>query len=550
MGLLDRLESNAPALSTVSFSARSETPIERDMRVKRELKRTDVEGDYVGGAVWDEISNPDGTTQPVIHFGNPYNDEASPIKTLKTVLTKDQFEEIRDGIVWTKETCKMIFLCADSYQQKMPLIIQGESSIGKSFCVNAFSYFLNGAGIEPVTFDCTGQSDVADLTAKPVPRTSGGASPADAAQFLDFIKSDFGQSQLKLATAQAESLPEASRAGFIANKFNELLRNAGVSTGSSSPFEIQWGAIPQAMTATKNSGTGETVYPEKGGDGTILHIQEITMAKPAVINILLALRGNGRQMAKKFTLWPDGGKVIHAGPKFWMVCSANPVDGSGFQDRQPLDKAFVRGCVLARLGDLCEESWGKMCRKMIGHKLGKPPTAGDNTYFEYQKNPDLVKLLSDVVKTFHLEYRSALKEDPEESEKEEKVMGSSDDIAQVARSLYNSQIVGGDGQVSMVETLRHALKSTYLERHLVPDDEDEAEKCFRARMETAIDTLIDSTDTSSFSYKGKDMSCSDAIKAIMDEQALPPAAKLKKAQASLDDTLDDMPDDLKNALGF
>jgi MoxR-like ATPase len=526
---------------------KAETPAARSKRVFAQIQSDKRENGYFASPmVWEEIVTKNGTTQAVVHIADPYG-KTGLVKTIPTQITKEQADKIARGGIWHREACDMLVQLATAYESRIPAIVQGESAIGKSFVINVFSKLIEGT--KPITFDCNGQTDTGDLMAKPVPNTGGDARKDAAIQ--EFLASEYAQSFMATTIKNSTGVPDAVRASFVKGKLSVLLAEAGLS-GGNTMFRNELGAIPKAMCYKRDPVTGEESFPEKGGDGCILHIQEVTMAKPAIINILLALRGEGRTVAKEMTLFQDRGQTLHAGPRWWVVMSANPADQEGFTAREALDKALLRGVALIRKGDLCEESWNQIAEEVCGFSIGNlPDPIPEGCQLEFHKNKELVKLIASTLAAFHLEYKDALKNDPREKEKEEKVMASQDDIAEVARLLLANQLFDASGMVDMSATFLEVVKKVYLERHEDPTaEDDDPNEFFKVKMAEALETLVSDAATGSVKIGGKTMTRSKAMNLLATKMQKPADERVREASKELAEAQAGLPDDLKNLLGL
>jgi hypothetical protein len=312
---------------------------------------------------------------------------------------------------------------------------------------------------------------------------------------------------------------------------------------------VKWGALPRAMTYTEDA-NGHESYPEKGGTGKTLHIDELTRAKEEVANSCLQLRGDGRRVAEKIKLWEDRGQEVFAGRDFFVVTTFNPVDDTSFKAVQALDKALLRGVTLLRLGDLCEDSWNLCARKILSFSIGNMPELDPiQTPFLFHQNADLLEVIADTVLTFHLEYRQALKDDPEERNREEKVMASMDDLFECARNLLLTQATDAMGMVDMVETVRDAIERVYLGRHLEGSD-------FRKTMKKHLDTLLDQKATGGLEFRGTVHKRSDIIRQLVDgmnadpQMAAPAAGQTLEAALGAFAADPGMDEALKKAMGL
>ena len=137
-------------------------------KIESLLKATGPDGHFSSGIIYEEI-NVDGKNQAVVHIGNPYLGNAMKFKTLPTSASLADITAISKKIIWTPEFCQMLYYMAVAKEQGTPIIIEGESSIGKSFAVDRFEEFLKGKGHKPIVFDCNNESDTGGAVGKIYP---------------------------------------------------------------------------------------------------------------------------------------------------------------------------------------------------------------------------------------------------------------------------------------------------------------------------------------------------------------------------------------------
>jgi len=131
----------------------------------------------------------------------------------------------------------------------------------------------------------------------------------------------------------------------IQDRFTSLVNLAGIS-GTISKWELQLGALPRAMVMPPDP--IKPISEDNPARGTFLHIQEVGLAETHVIDALLQLGGEKGKLATEIQLWDDGGRVIEAGPKFWVYYSTNPPEN--YPNRQGIDQALARRNTFFKLG--------------------------------------------------------------------------------------------------------------------------------------------------------------------------------------------------------
>ncbi len=367
--------------------------------LRARITEVDDEGRIIGGIIHTTETDPStGESQDYIYLGNPFEESPDVIK-IPTSANAEQVEEVKSEILPFPESYELLGLIAHAYKTRQPLIVEGPTSIGKTFLVNRFTELVHGRGAKPYDLYCTAQTDVSELTVKHVPN--------------------------KRKTSEADPT-----------------------------FVLQYGALPKAMGTIEDT-DGSTDNPGERQDGNILHVQEVGIAEPSIINVLLQLRGDEGQIADSIRLWDDGGAVVKPGPDFWLVMTTNPPEG--YVDRNEIDPALARGAVYIRLDELSTESL-----QMAAHEyLARPRDT--ETHFNVASNPDAAALIGNVLGTFHETYRDLLKGG--EKGRRQRIPATLADIARVAEYVHSSQTVNVEtGDVDLTETIRRGVSIYYLRR--------------------------------------------------------------------------------------
>jgi hypothetical protein len=532
---------NANSAQAVQFH---DPQLLKEQTIESQLKAVGPDGHYLGGVVWEELKGRNGESLgAVVHIGNPFLEQPD-IKTLPTRCTKDQIDQIRSSVIWTKEACELMTLMATAYELRMPLIIEGESAIGKTFIANKFTESLFGAGVKPQDFYCSGQTDVSGLMAKWVPNPNG-MSDDDKAKWTTFVQSEFGQKQIDHITKEiesAEGLSDDFRAAMLRTKLTDLSKSVGLS--GNTQWKLELGALPKAMLA-KLDANGNYSYPEQGGHGTILHIQEVGIAKPAVVNALLSIRGKNRKVAESIQLWEDGGRLVRSGPEFWVVFSTNPPEGD-FLERNPIDPALARGTIFVRMGDLSPESYGIAAQAYCSYKIGnRPKTKPPGCHLEIYNHPEIAKEIASILATFHLEYKQALKKG--EKNREQKIPATLDDMAGVAGFVLTTQVRDrSTGNINLTETLRRGITMMYISRL-----GDEMAK----DMTKLLESILTSKETGAKNFRGKVQTRQAILETLVSEVSMEPDKRealldkrhLQAVEAAKKN--DAIPDHIKRMLG-
>ena len=376
------------------------TPVTIATEIRSRVIERDDADRVVGGILHSNELDPK-TDEPLdfIYIGNPFDPLTDVIK-VPTEATAEQIEQIKAEILPFPESYELLVLIAHAYQSKQPLIIEGPTSIGKTFLIDKFAEIIHGPGAKPYDFYCTAQTDTSELTLKYIPN------------------------KYKLSEADPA-------------------------------FVLQYGALPKAMGVIEET-DGSIIAPGDRPTGSILHIQEIGLAEPAIINVLLQLRGREGKMTDSIRLWDDGGTLVKPGEDFWLVMSTNPPE-AGYVDRNIIDPALARGTLYIRLGELDTKSL-----QLAAHEYLKRG-ASENSFFDIAADPTIVALIGNVLGTFHESFRDLIKTG--EKGRGQQIPATLADIARVAEYIRLNQAISPEtGMVDLTQTVRQGVKLYYLRR--------------------------------------------------------------------------------------
>ena len=308
-------------------------------------------------------------------------------------------------------------------------------------------------------------------------------------EFLESAEAQEKISQIAQEVEQEEKLSQEQKLALIHTKLQELAKSAGLS--EKTQWRFQYGAVPKAMGLIKNP-DGSFSFDEQKGTGFTLHIEEVGLAEPQVINALLKLRGRKGQLAEEIQLWENGGKKVKSGPKFWAFFSTNPPEE--YLARNEVDPALARGVVFKRMGELSEESLHLAADYYFTYKLSeKPKEKPEGCILDIYNHPEIGREISKVVSIFHNELNEALKKG--EKGRQQKIPLTLDDMARVADALIDIQIRNKEtGRLDLAETLRNLIHFYYLDRLA---DED-----LKETMESNLNELLEG-DTGKIEFEGK-----------------------------------------------
>jgi len=461
--------------------------------IERKIKERGLEGEILGGIVFEEEKVVDPETKEermkrYIYIGNPYEERPIIIK-LETDATQEDVEVIKKReIIPMRESFEILVAMAMTYKHRQPLLIEGPTAIGKTYLAEKFTELLYGRGVKPLDFYCSGQTDVSELMAKWVPRVETEEEKRKWEQFLELSETQQKLYEIAQEVEQAESTPERKLA-LIHRRLQELAKSAGLSERTE--WRLQYGAVPKAMGLSRNP-DGSFSFDEQRGMGFILHIEEVGLAEPQVINALLKLRGKRGKLAEEIQLWENGGRKIKAGPKFWAFFSTNPPEE--YLARNEVDPALARGVVFIRMGELSEESLRLAAEYYFTYKLGeKPKEKPEGCILDIWSHPEIGREIAEVVSAFHSDLNKELKKG--EKGRQQRIPLTLDDMARVADALIDIQIRNKEtGLLDLTETLKKLLEFYYLNRL--------ADRDLKKTMEANIHELLEG-DTGKKEFEGK-----------------------------------------------
>jgi len=465
----------------------------KEEEIERKIKERGPEGEILGGIVFEEekVIDPETKeerTKRYIYIGNPY--EERPIITkLETDASREEVEAIKREIIPMKESFEILEAMARTYKHRQPLLIEGPTAIGKTYLAEKFTELLYGRGVKPLDFYCSGQTDVSELMAKWVPKVETEEEKKIWNEFLESIEAQEKISQIAQEVEQAEKLSQGQKLVLIHKKLQELAKSVGLS--EKTQWRLQYGAVPKAMGLIRNP-DGSFSFDEQKVMGFVLHIEEVGLAEPQVINALLKIRGKRGQLAEEIQLWENGGKKIKAGPKFWAFFSTNPPEE--YLARNEVDPALARGMVFKRMGELSEESLHLAAEYYFTYKLGeKPEEKPEGCILDTYNHPEIGREIAKVVSAFHNDLNKELKKG--EKGRQQRIPLTLDDMARVADALIDTQIRNKEtGRLDLTETLKNLIHFYYLDRL--------ADQDLKETMEDNLKELLEG-NTGKIEFEGK-----------------------------------------------
>jgi len=533
-----------PNPETLRFKSPEEL---KEEKIEKKIKERGPEGEILGGIVFEEEKAIDPETKEertrrYIYIGNPY--EERPIITkLETDASREEVEAIKREIIPMKESFEILEAMARTYKHRQPLLIEGSTAIGKTYLADKFTELLYGRGVKPLDVYCSGQTDVSELMAKWVPRVETEEEKRKWNEFVESLEAQEKISQIAQEIEQKEKLSQEQKLALIHTKLQELAKSAGLS--EKTQWRFQYGAVPKAMGLIRNP-DGSFSFDEQKGMGFIIHIEEVGLAEPQVINALLKLRGKRGQLAEEIQLWENGGRKVKAGPKFWVVFSTNPPEE--YLARNEVDPALARGVVFKRMGELSEESLRLAADYYFTYKLSeKPKEKPEGCILDIYNYPEIGREIAKVVSIFHNELNKELKKG--EKGRQQRIPLTLDDMARVADALIDTQIRNKEtGLLDLNETLKKHIHFYYLDR--LADEE------LKKTMEANLNELLEGV-TGKIKFEGKILTrkeifdtlveraslTEDEKKKLEEEKKKEEEKKLRQAKFDVQDAIDSL---LKN----
>lgn len=477
-------------------------------RLERELLRKGKDGHFLGGLVHEEMKDSNGRSLGnVVHIANPYQAAPLNIITLPTRCTKEEIEKIKAKIIPMRETYEVLAELATAYEHREPILIEGDTSIGKTFIVNRFMEILYGLGARPIDFFCSGQTDVSELLGKWAPKASN-LNSKENELIEQFIGTDFGQKKvaaIQTELKEAAMLPQEMQTNLTKHKLSQLVEELGI--GKSMQWEFAYGAVPKAMTCNVEAG-GKITLSSLEGAGTILKIDEVGLAEPAVIMALLRVRGEAGKLSKSIQLWEAGGQVVNSGPDFFVVFTTNPSD-KDYLERKEIDPALARSVVWIRKGALSAESLTLAAQKFLSFSVGNYPEVKPlRSIIDLRSSAEISSELAEITALVHARYLELIKSG--EAGRRQKLPGSLDHLARMASYLLCNQVVDStSGKVDFAETFKRAVRFVYLAG--LSDEK------LIGVIEKEVDMLLGSDSIGVKKFKGKDQKRNEILTELVKE---------------------------------
>jgi len=506
---------------TIRFKSPEEL---KEEEIKKKIKEKGPEGEILGGIVFEEekVVDPETKeekTKRYIYIGNPYK-ERPIITKLETDASREDIEAIKREIIPMKESFEILEAMAITYKNRLPLLVEGPTAIGKTYLADKFTELLYGRGVKPLDFYCSGQTDVSELMAKWVPKVETEEEKKKWNEFLESAEAQEKISQIAQEVEQKEGLSQEQKLALIHTKLQELAQSAGLY--EKTQWRFQYGAVPKAMGLIRNP-DGSFSFDEQKGTGFILHIEEVGLAEPQVINALLKLRGKRGQLAEEIQLWENGGRKVKAGPKFWVFFSTNPPEE--YLARNEVDPALARGVIFKRMGELSEESLRLAADYYFSYKLGeKPKEKPEGCILDIYNHPEIGREIAKVIAAFHNDLNKKLKKG--EKGRQQRIPLTLGDMGQVANLLINTQIRNEEtGRLDLTETLRELIRLCYLDR--LADEE------LKKTMETNLNELLEGA-IGKIEFEGKVLTRKEIFDILVERASITEEEKKRLEQEEME----------------
>jgi len=510
-----------PNPETIRFKSQEEL---KEEEIERRIKEKGPEEEILGGIVFEEEKVVDPETEEertkrYIYIGNPY--EERPIITkLETGASQEEIKAIKREIIPMRESFEILETMARTYKHRKSLLIEGPTAIGKTYLADKFTELLYGRGVKPLDFYCSGQTDVSELMAKWVPKVETEEEKKKWNEFLELAETQVKLSQITQEIEQTERLSQEQKLALIHTKLQELAKSAGLS--ETTQWQFQYGAVPKAMGLIKNP-DGSFSFDEQKGVGFILHIEEVGLAEPQVINALLKLRGKRGQLAEEIQLWENGGRKVKAGPKFWVFFSTNPPEE--YLARNEVDPALARGVVFKRMGELSQESLLLAAEYYFTYRLGeKPKEKPEGCILDIYNHPEIGREIAKVISAFHNDLNKELKKG--EKGRMQRIPLTLDDMARVADALIGTQIRNKEtGRLDLTEALKNLIRFYYLDRL--------ADQDLKETMEANLNELLEG-DTGKIKFEEKTLTRKEIFDILVERASITEEEKKRLEQEEIE----------------
>ena len=423
-----------------------------------------------------------------------------------TRCSQEQIDSITSTFAPLTKTCIMLRALQLAYRQKTMIILEGGTSLGKSYAVNFITKLMYGANAKAETFDCNGQSDTSELLGKYAPNYSDPGAIAvekfrQSTEYQSWLQEKIDKNILSAQSEEKRVL-------------GEIAAHLGVTLNDKS-FTLVFGAIPKAAMASMNDYGDVELDPNNPGPGVPLHIQEAGLMKTTIAKALMALRGSNKQLVDSFQLWQDAGRRIPLGPNFMIFFSTNTLD---YDDREPLDPALARACTWVRMGELEDTDIKEAGDYFFRYQLGNKPSL-ENVILDITENEKLCQVLRDVVVAFHQQFAPLVAKKQAGGDRQITPC-TFDNIAEVSRLLLDNQVINSSGDLDITATLKRAIEISYI-ANLKSESDRNSQRVF---LNELIEDEKSVVKLKNYFGDGKDITPKEAItilvRQMMEEETL------------------------------
>lgn len=499
--------------------------------IESELRKRGSDGQFLGAVTYQELPGNSGEFKGIIHIGNPYSEQGEMrITSMPTMCTREELEGIRRKIIWMPETCALFEILAANYHLRQNLALEGPSSLGKTWVTGKFFECVFGPGFEPVYICCNRDLQARDLFAKWAPRDSTELDPKIVRAVEAYLKTSKGAESRKniaeLQEALGDTDPEVCKT-IIQGEYLAIAEKLGLLKDRSE-YVRELGPVPQAYLSKRGT-DGSYTYPDQGGEGRPIFIDELTRAKPDFHNGIIGIRGSNRELKPRLTMQEHGGKVIQKGKLTSMIVAMNPAD-EDFEGVTKIDPALARAFVWVVLKDLSPESYRMAANSFLAFgRDDKPQPMVGRKPFDYMSNPELLKQMGEVLAHMHICFKERF--GAWMRTRDQKIPTTLDDMASFAKEVYLYPVTKPGGSIDVAETMRHAFRNTYMAKS--------TDEKLTADLEKDMESILTAKETATKRWRGMSLTREQILNKLGEELSLSPAERKKIAMGSLQGAVND-----------
>jgi len=388
---------------------------------------------------------------------------------IETEATKEDIDKIKENLVMSELDQELLRKMAEAYVLRQPLMLEGAPAAGKTFLIKYFTKLLYGADALPLTIYGTTRTDAEDIIGHWVPKTTNEKEKKIWNEFLETLDGKRKMQEVINELKGKKDLSEEQRQNIIQEKLKELAKSIGLTTLSE--FEFKEGPLLRA-------------YSGDNGQGYILDVEEMGVMPTNIQETFLPIGGESGKLAESIQFWGNGKEVYHRGPKTWIVFASNPPEEVGARHE-------VTTPMASRL------TWIRIEKEKISPKVEnlidflytkgkiKSEIKPENVLIpvekpiDIQKYPELAKVISLAVKTFHdafIKWYDKVGE-PDRNQKFE--IGAREAL-RVLDNILKFQYRGEDGEIDLTISLKRAIELYYIDRLSDTEAKEKMRELFEA----------------------------------------------------------------------